>query len=69
MDDQNKNTILAIVLSVVVLIAWQMLYVNPKIEKERQATDLQAQQEQTVDSSSVGGETSGQSHSRSGGGS
>lgn len=61
MDDQNKNTILAIVLSVVVLIAWQMLYVNPKIEKERQAADLQVQQEQTIDSSAAGGDTSGQS--------
>ena len=33
MNNQNKNTFLAIALSVLVLIGWQFLYVNPKLEQ------------------------------------
>lgn len=46
MDDQNKNTLLAIALSILVLIGWQILYINPKVEAERQAAEIQAQREQ-----------------------
>ena len=42
---QNRNYIVAIALSVLVLIAWQFLYLNPKIERERAAQEaLKAQQ-------------------------
>jgi len=40
----NKNTILAIVLSAVVLIAWQYFYAMPQAEKQKQL----AQQQQTT---------------------
>ncbi|MBS0532617.1 MAG: membrane protein insertase YidC [Proteobacteria bacterium] len=41
----NKNTILAIVLSAVVLIAWQYFYAMPQAEKQKQ---LAQQQQQTT---------------------
>ena len=43
--ENSRNYILAIVLSVLVLIAWQFLYVSPKIERDRIAAEaLRAQQ-------------------------
>lgn len=45
--EKNRNYFVAIGLSVLILVAWQFLYVNPKIEKERIAAEaLQAQQAQ-----------------------
>jgi YidC/Oxa1 family membrane protein insertase len=46
MNDQ-KNMILAIVLSAAVLILWQFFFVNPQMERQRQAAQQQAQQQQT----------------------
>ena len=46
---ENRNLILAIVLSLVVLVAWQYFYAGPKIEQERERqAALETQQEQTV---------------------
>jgi YidC/Oxa1 family membrane protein insertase len=43
--ENNRNYFVAILLSVLVLIAWQFLYVSPKIERERLAAEaLQAEQ-------------------------
>jgi YidC/Oxa1 family membrane protein insertase len=43
--ENNRNYFVAILLSVLVLIAWQFLYVSPKIEREREAAQaLQAEQ-------------------------
>ncbi len=44
--EQNRNYIVAIALSVLVLIAWQFLYLNPKIERERAAQEALQQTEQ-----------------------
>ena len=46
MTDQ-KNTILAIVLSAIVLIAWQYFVGLPQMEKQKQEAQLKAQQQQT----------------------
>jgi YidC/Oxa1 family membrane protein insertase len=46
MTDQ-KNTILAIVLSALVLIAWQYFVGMPQMEKQRQDAQLKQQQAQT----------------------
>ena len=35
--ENNRNYFVAIALSVLILIAWQFLYINPKIEAERMA--------------------------------
>ena len=43
--EQNKNYFIAIGLSVLILIAWQFLYVNPKIEQERAAQEALQQQQ------------------------
>lgn len=42
MDTQNKNTFLAIALSILVLIGWQFFYVAPKLEAERRAAEIEA---------------------------
>jgi YidC/Oxa1 family membrane protein insertase len=41
----NRNYILAIALSLVVLVGWQFLVVGPQIEQERQRAEMQAQNE------------------------
>ena len=46
---ENRNYILAIVLSLGILVAWQYLYVGPQMEAERAA--LEAQGGQTLDAS------------------
>ncbi|MBP1885747.1 membrane protein insertase YidC [Sinorhizobium mexicanum] len=43
--ENNRNYFVAIALSVLILVAWQFFYVNPRIEKDRVATE-QAQQTQ-----------------------
>ncbi|OCP23526.1 MULTISPECIES: membrane protein insertase YidC [unclassified Ensifer] len=49
--EKNRNYFVAIGLSVLILVAWQFLYVNPKMEKERIAAEaLQAQQAQQAQS-------------------
>src|SRR6267143_1330191 len=45
MNDQ-KNTILAIVLSALVLIGWQIFFGMPQVEKQKQAAQQQQQQQQ-----------------------
>src|SRR5436305_14187290 len=45
MNDQ-KNTLLAIVLSALVLIGWQIFFANPQMERQKQATQQQQQQQQ-----------------------
>jgi YidC/Oxa1 family membrane protein insertase len=46
--ETNRNYFVAILLSVLVLIGWQYLYVSPKIEREREAAQaLQAEQAAT----------------------
>ncbi|MBB5533661.1 membrane protein insertase YidC [Rhizobium giardinii] len=37
--ENNRNYFVAIALSVLILIAWQFVYINPKIEKERIAAE------------------------------
>lgn len=45
MDNSNRNTILAVALSIIVLIGWQALYVGPRLEQERQAAEIASQRE------------------------
>jgi YidC/Oxa1 family membrane protein insertase len=44
MADQ-KNTLLAIVLSVIVLVGWQYFFASPQLEKQKQIQQQQAQQQ------------------------
>ncbi|MEM5471329.1 membrane protein insertase YidC [Hoeflea sp. AS60] len=43
--ENNRNYFVAILLSVLVLVAWQFLYVSPKIERERVAAEAQQAQQ------------------------
>ena len=47
MNDQNRNTILAVILSGMVLIGWQYLFVAPQVEKQQAAQKAQQQAQQT----------------------
>lgn len=42
--DNNRNLLITIALSVIILTVWQMLYVNPRIEAEREAARIEAEQ-------------------------
>ncbi|MCK5750341.1 MAG: membrane protein insertase YidC, partial [Oricola sp.] len=47
--ENNRNLFITIILSVVILAAWQIFYIGPKIEAEKQAQlEMQAQQETTT---------------------
>src|SRR5271163_2078957 len=43
MNDSNRNTILAVILSGIVLIAWQYFYNMPQMEKQRAAQQAQSE--------------------------
>ncbi|MEL6818966.1 MAG: membrane protein insertase YidC [Pseudomonadota bacterium] len=58
MDENNRNLFLTIGLSVAILALWQVFFINPRIEAERQAQlELEAQQQisQTVDGAGSNG--------------
>jgi YidC/Oxa1 family membrane protein insertase len=56
MTDQ-KNTILAIVLSALVLIGWQYFVGLPQMEKQKQEAHLKAQQTQQLQTQSPAGKS------------
>ena len=47
MNDQNRNTILAVILSGMVLLGWQYFFVAPQVEKQQAAQKAQQQAQQT----------------------
>jgi YidC/Oxa1 family membrane protein insertase len=67
-QDNQKNLLLAIVLSVSVLLAWQLLFAGPKLkdEQERRAR-LQQEQMQTSQTTQGAPKTSGETLPKSGG--
>ena len=40
---QNRNFFITIALSVLILLVWQVFYMNPKIESQRQQAQIEAQ--------------------------
>lgn len=46
--DQTRNTILAVVLCIGILIAWQLLYLGPKMEAERARLQQEQQRQEQV---------------------
>ncbi len=63
--EKNRNYFVAIGLSVLILIAWQFLYINPKMEKERLAAEQQ-QAAQTQTTGNAATATNGQAQSTTG---
>jgi YidC/Oxa1 family membrane protein insertase len=63
MNDSNRNTILAVILSGLVLIAWQYFYNVPQMEKQRQEAQKQAElqkpSQQATPGTAPGGTTPG----------
>lgn len=52
--DNQKNTILAVVLSGLVLLAWQYFIATPQMEKQRQIVQEQAEKRQTAPATAPG---------------
>ncbi|MBL0935958.1 MAG: membrane protein insertase YidC [Rhizobiaceae bacterium] len=46
--ENNRNFFITIALSVVILTLWQVFYMNPRIEAQREAAEIQAQQQQAT---------------------
>ncbi len=46
--ENNRNFFITIALSVVILTLWQVFYMNPRIEAQREAAEIQAQQQQAA---------------------
>jgi len=44
--EKNRNYFIAIALSVVIVLAWQFLYMNPRIEQQRRAEEARQAQQQ-----------------------
>ncbi|WP_163265962.1 membrane protein insertase YidC [Chelativorans alearense] len=42
--DNNRNLLITIALSVVILTVWQVFYMNPRIEEQREAARIEAEQ-------------------------
>ncbi len=59
MDNNRNNTVLAIALSLLVLLGWQFLYVNPKIEAERKTAEIQRLNKQAAGNVATPGTTTG----------
>ncbi|MFN3764871.1 MAG: membrane protein insertase YidC [Aliihoeflea sp.] len=59
--ENNRNFFITIALSVVILTLWQVFYMNPRIEAQREAAEIQAQQQQatTPQGQSAGGVAGG----------
>ncbi|MBW9063485.1 membrane protein insertase YidC [Rhizobium herbae] len=55
--ENNRNYFVAIALSVLILIAWQFLYINPKIEKERIAAEQTTQANPAAGNQTTAGQT------------
>ena len=45
--EKNRNYFIAIALSVLIVLGWQFLYMNPRIEAQRKAQEAQKAQQQT----------------------
>ncbi len=45
--ENNRNYFIAIALSVLIVLGWQFLYMNPRIEAQRKAQEAQKAQQQT----------------------
>ena len=56
MDSNQTNTILAVALSIMVLIAWQFFYVSPRVEEEKRVAEIQQQREGTQSGTQANGE-------------
>jgi len=60
MMEKNRNYFIAIALSVVIVLAWQFFYMNPRIEQQRLAEEARkAQVEQTQAANGAASTTSG----------
>ncbi|MDH4439856.1 MAG: membrane protein insertase YidC [Rhizobium sp.] len=54
----NRNYFVAIALSVLIVLAWQFFYMNPRIEAQRRAQEAQIAQQQAAEAANPAGATS-----------
>src|ERR1700754_1849124 len=60
MMQNNRNYFIAIGLSVLIVLAWQFLYMNPRIEAQRKADELAKAQQHTTQQAQTGQAQTGQ---------
>jgi len=66
--ENNRNFFITIALSVLILVVWQVFYMNPRIEAQREAAQVeQARQEQTQAPAGSAAPATGESHDIPGG--
>ena len=56
--ENNRNFLITIVLSVVILTAWQFLYMNPRIEAQREAARIEQERQEAANPAPAPGTTS-----------
>jgi YidC/Oxa1 family membrane protein insertase len=63
MMEKNRNYFIAIALSVLIVLAWQFLYMNPRMEAQQRAEEasraLQGESAQPVSPESPGAQSGG----------
>lgn len=52
--DNNRNFLITIALSILILVVWQVFYMNPRIEAQREAAQIEAQQSAETANQSAG---------------
>ncbi|WP_336055913.1 membrane protein insertase YidC [Nitratireductor sp. CH_MIT9313-5] len=52
--DNNRNFLITIALSILILVVWQVFYMNPRIEAQREAAQIEAQQNAGTANQSAG---------------
>ncbi|MCO6389912.1 membrane protein insertase YidC [Aliihoeflea aestuarii] len=55
--ENNRNFFITIALSIVILTLWQVFYMNPRVEAQREAAELEAQRTQQVQTQTMPGQT------------
>ena len=53
--EQNRNFFITIALSVVILTLWQVFYMNPRIESQREVAQIEAERAETEQAAQPGG--------------
>src|SRR5690606_14565703 len=51
--ENNRNFFITIALSVLILVLWQVFYMNPRIEAQREAARIEAEQQEQAQPSAT----------------
>ena len=60
--ENNRNFFITIALSVLILVVWQVFYMNPRIEAQREATKVEQSRQGETQAPAAGAPATGESH-------